>query len=236
MAVQVMGEALRTTGVTSTEKLVLIGLADHANHDGTGAWPSVATLAEYADVTERTVQRCLRSLEDKGLIQKGDQRHVQHVRADKRPTVYDVTLDRGDVYVAPQLDGVTPVSERGDTSVADGVTPVSPKPSLEPSMNLGPSDDGPTHQEVVDRLAQVCGIEPPWPKSEMGRIAKAAKELREMGLQSLDVIDAKARAYRRKWPDLDMTPQALTGNWSQLDADVRRSGGASRPPPVEAIA
>jgi hypothetical protein len=40
-------------------KFVLVGLANHAGPDGTGAFPSVATLVRYTGLAERTVRTCL---------------------------------------------------------------------------------------------------------------------------------------------------------------------------------
>lgn len=41
---------------------VLISIANHARPDGTGAWPSIATIAHEAKLSEREVQRSLRTL------------------------------------------------------------------------------------------------------------------------------------------------------------------------------
>lgn len=49
------------------EKAVLISLADQANDDGE-CWPSVPTMSRRTCLGERTVQRALRELEDKGLL------------------------------------------------------------------------------------------------------------------------------------------------------------------------
>lgn len=76
----------------ATEALVLIALADNAHDDGTCAWPSHATLARRARCSVSTVQRALRRLESSGLITKGDQQTVAHLRADRRPVVYDLAL------------------------------------------------------------------------------------------------------------------------------------------------
>jgi DNA-binding transcriptional ArsR family regulator len=55
--------------VSSAAKLTLVGLANHCGPDGEHAWPSVARLARYAQVTPRQVQRHLRDLEEAGLVQ-----------------------------------------------------------------------------------------------------------------------------------------------------------------------
>ena len=44
---------------SSACKLVLVGLANHAGPDGTGAFPSVATLVRYTGLSKRTVRTCL---------------------------------------------------------------------------------------------------------------------------------------------------------------------------------
>lgn len=73
--------------------LVLIAYADHANDDGTAAWPSVATVARYARCTPRTVHTKLRVLIEHGLMRPGDQQLVDHLPANRRPVVYDLCLD-----------------------------------------------------------------------------------------------------------------------------------------------
>ena len=52
-----------------TDKLVFLALADCANDEGL-AWPSIATIARKSGVSERTVQRSIRSGEKAGLIRR----------------------------------------------------------------------------------------------------------------------------------------------------------------------
>jgi hypothetical protein len=69
MSVRVLGWALREAPVTSkTDLLVLIVLADHAHDDGSGAYPSVATIAKLARMSPRGVHVALRNLEATALI------------------------------------------------------------------------------------------------------------------------------------------------------------------------
>lgn len=119
-----MARALHVQGLQPAEKLVLIGIA---NHDGDGgAWPSVATLARYACVGERSVQRYLESLIAAGLVQRdvqagGTARTPDHAR----PNLYRLHLPRGDTHATPP----------SDTGVTPPVTPSSPEPSLNPPRN-----------------------------------------------------------------------------------------------------
>jgi len=42
--------------------VVLLMIANHAKSDGTGAWPSIHTLAKESRLSDRTVQRCIKRL------------------------------------------------------------------------------------------------------------------------------------------------------------------------------
>ena len=78
---------------SSACKFVLVGLADHGP-DGTGAFPSVATLVRYTGLSERTVRTCLDRLEAGGIIQACDPHIIaaRIKRADRRPKGWDLDL------------------------------------------------------------------------------------------------------------------------------------------------
>lgn len=54
-----------------TEKMVLLCLCDHANDSG-HCWPSIARMAAKCSVSERTVQRAIKSLNDRGIVSWDD--------------------------------------------------------------------------------------------------------------------------------------------------------------------
>ncbi|MFI7203984.1 helix-turn-helix domain-containing protein [Micromonospora aurantiaca (nom. illeg.)] len=58
---------LATKDLGKNERAVAIAIAAHANAEG-HAWPSVATLADYAGCSERTVQRALAKLVQLGRL------------------------------------------------------------------------------------------------------------------------------------------------------------------------
>jgi Helix-turn-helix domain len=86
---------------SSACKFVLVGLANHAGPDGSGAFPSVATLVRYTGLSERTVRTCLDRLEAGGIIRPCDPDLVaaRIKRADRRPQGWDLdlTLARDDL-------------------------------------------------------------------------------------------------------------------------------------------
>ncbi|UXE05396.1 helix-turn-helix DNA binding domain protein [Arthrobacter phage Renna12] len=142
MSLQAMVWALKTAPVPDPiAHLVLIGLADHANDDGTCARPAVSLLAEYARCSARSVQNKLRDLEELGLIWKGDQRAVEHLPANRRPVVYDLNIF-GVQLVHPSVSGVNDGAFRGErddtlgcTAVPTGVNVCADRTVLEPSLN-----------------------------------------------------------------------------------------------------
>lgn len=74
------------------ELAVLYALAERADDDGSCSWPSQDWVAFRARCTDRTVRNHLRALESRGVIRKGDPRFVEHLRPDRRPTVWDLNL------------------------------------------------------------------------------------------------------------------------------------------------
>lgn len=75
---------------------VLAGLANHANPDGTAAFPSVDTLVRYTRLSERTVRTALDRLEATGVITPCAPEIVAaHIRrADRRPQGWNLELSR----------------------------------------------------------------------------------------------------------------------------------------------
>ena len=120
---------------------MLVGLANHAGPDGTGAFPSVATLVRYTGLSERTVRdTCLDRLEAGGIISRCDPEIVaaRIKRADRRPQGWDLNLslvrnDLDDAAVAVlehQFPGLgvrlAAAAQPGADGQADGVQ--SPRP------------------------------------------------------------------------------------------------------------
>lgn len=146
MSVEKIAAVLHHSRSAGTDRLVLIGIANHEG-DG-GAYPSVATLAKYANCSERTVQRSIKALVELGELRvKVQGGGDEDWRKDRRPNRYRVlvtcpdTCDR--TFNHRDLSGVTPMTPRdasGVTSEADGVTPMTP-PRGDTAMSPEPSID-----------------------------------------------------------------------------------------------
>lgn len=68
MSLQAMNWVFQNSPATLGKRLVLLALADHADDEGFDAYPSVATIAQKARMSERAVQYALRQLEDDAAI------------------------------------------------------------------------------------------------------------------------------------------------------------------------
>lgn len=68
MSVLVAGLCYEIAFGCPKRKAVAVALADHASHDGTKVFPSVALIAKKVEFSERTVQRTLRELEALGVL------------------------------------------------------------------------------------------------------------------------------------------------------------------------
>jgi hypothetical protein len=105
------------TRLPTSEKMVLLVIADHASDDGTEAWPSQRLIAEKASLTIRTVQRCINNLQAEGWLHM-DKRAGGSIncRDDRRPNKYTIHLGK--------LRGETmsPRKQRGEIEGADEAT------------------------------------------------------------------------------------------------------------------
>lgn len=99
----------------------LLVLADHADPQGMGAYPSRSTISRLTGYSVRTVSYALKSLESSGLISRGDQRIVSGLGGYK-PTVWNLNMSRG-AKTAPLENAETPVQHDCTPAVQTDCTP-----------------------------------------------------------------------------------------------------------------
>lgn len=214
LSIESLAVCLNHSKASGTDKLILIGIA---NHDGDGgAWPTIKTLARYANVSERAVQYSLEKLAALGEIEihvnKGGN---ENTRSDRRPNRYDVLVKCPDSCDRTQQhrDGVKPSTQRGEAQRTHGVKPSTGRgevgctltilePSLEPPLNQYGEIKISANEKLlpivnaqditaayVDHHKVLHGCEPP--KASIGRVARAAKAMD--GQYSEEVLMAAAR-------------------------------------------
>ena len=137
MSVESISLVLNRSKATGTDKLVLIGIA---NHDGDGgSWPSIATLARYANKSESAVIRSLRRLEAMGeIVTHRNAGGTRSTRSDRRPNRYEITLSTTLTHGVASTPGRC--MSRGGVQRENGVASTPPEPSLEPSSITTPTD------------------------------------------------------------------------------------------------
>ena len=117
MSIEAVSLVLNQSKATGRAKLVLIGIANHLGDHG--AWPSISTLARYANASDRSVKRDIQE-----LVQLGELKvEVQNAptRHQYKTNLYWITIGSG---VTDSVSGVTDWVSRGDSSGKSGVTPV----------------------------------------------------------------------------------------------------------------
>jgi hypothetical protein len=225
MSIEAVAWALKTTLVReSVEKLVLIGIANHADHDGTGARPGQSVLARYACCSVRTVQRKLAELERRGLIRRGNQARADHIPHYARPIVWDLPIEEPDEALRQAGQNVradtrdTPRQpDASDTAVSPtsrhepDVTPTSRmayKPSVKPSDE--PSGLNTSSSEQFDLFWNA------YPRHEHKREAVKAWE-RAVKRTDPGIIIAAARRYAED-PNRVQAFTAHPATWLNADA------------------
>lgn len=137
----------------------LVGLARHADQEGRNAYPSQNVLAGYTRKTVRQVKKDLAALVEKGLIRvAADQGAAGHIRADRRPVVYDLACtprgNEGNPTTRREVPRGTPrpvVRDRtGGTPGLHEGNPSSPEEDRRSPEQ--PSPRGPVH----DVVAKAC--------------------------------------------------------------------------------
>ena len=91
----------------NAQRLVLLAIADHANHSGI-CWPSIRRIAQYCNVDARNVQRSINQLIEMGELERLEMGHGRN------STKYKVKL-RGGEFI------------RGDESITSEVANLSPQ-------------------------------------------------------------------------------------------------------------
>jgi hypothetical protein len=143
MSIRLMSQVWEDARIQSqAELLVLLALADHARDDGL-CWPSIRTIAAKARIEERSAQRILRRLIEKGLVElvsKGGCIDGQNVPNRYKVKGGDFRSPHGLTESHPgetvgQGVGGDRQSPRGDPESTDGVTLGQGNHHIEPSLS-----------------------------------------------------------------------------------------------------
>lgn len=138
-----------------TVRLVLLAIADSANDDGLDAWPSMSRLCQKTRLSERTVRRSIRELEQLGELRcLGGRRGAGGRRVSNR---YEVTMassgqiDRSTPPTSGQVRPEPPVRLAGR---------IEEEPSRDPSLPpaIPPTEDAGSLVEASVDMQNAAGL------------------------------------------------------------------------------
>ncbi len=224
MAIECMVWVLeQSENLTTNEKFVLLGIANHSRPDGKNSFPSMDTLGRYTLLSRSTVKRCVASLEEKGFIKKQS-------GGGRKSNIYTICLDR-DYGEIVELKLVEDHSDQGHSEPPEGSEETPQQGQVldlhqgqaldqEPLYNRNTTEikpSGKKKDEIWDAIMDACGVNAQTLNSnERGRYNKAVKLLKESGANA-DEIYMRVRVYRRKFSGAAVTPIAVANHWSELD-------------------
>jgi len=177
MSIEHISTALQIQGISSTEKFVLVALANRANHNGE-CWPSFADIERQTCLSRSSVIRAIQDLESGGFVKKS----TRELSGRQSSNLYILTMS-GVSPVHPPSVTVTPppVSPRHPPSVT--VTP-------EPILNLN------TEPSVKEAFAKWYQNYP----HKIGRLQAEKAFIGAIKKTDLETLQAGLEAYKKSKP------------------------------------
>jgi biotin operon repressor len=182
-------EEIWSSDLNSTDKFVLMRLADHAQDDGTSIYPSNASVARFCSMSLRTVWESIRRLRDSGLLVE-----VRKANSGGRKTA-EYRIDTGALRAHRMCDAELS-NNCSRAEIAHVQKPQTPKQIL-------PS----THAEIAHKPL----LNPDETLSGLNRYAWQGKIAR---LNAKDYQEWKARYHAI--PDFDADLAGLDDWWNRL--------------------
>ena len=185
-----MGKVWRRDDLNTTEKMVLLSLADYSNIHG-HCWPAVETLAQRCSIGDRQVRRIIKKLEADGLLivkNRGRRSNYYILDLDIKPDTSD-QLNNNEDALTGHFEQVKP--DMGDRTINE--PPVEPKrPAAtktlpaQPTIKNQPKDHTWFTAWWCFAYQQIVGEKYAYQKKDAGQI----KQL----LSVLGLIDTTCRA------------------------------------------
>ncbi|ASQ10656.1 helix-turn-helix domain-containing protein [Sinorhizobium meliloti] len=209
MSIAIMSQLFKAHLGSTNRKMLAVRLADFADDDGKGIWPTVGRLARETELSERTVQRILSEFVDEGLLivrKKGGWKPGEGTR-------YDFNMS-----ALGRLQAAKMAVEGCHGVTRDTVTPVTA------ATGTGDTDDA----EGCHGDTQTV-IEPPIEPSDLREGAREA-EGQESQTETEQSIEKGFWALVKDWPGFaGMPKEPAKRAWFALTADERREAAERFP-------
>lgn len=180
------------------------------------AWPSIERLAELTGKSASNVRRSIDYLEAHGelTVERRARGRGNQYRLRWHDPAPANRLPMGGNELSTHEANRLPIG--GSNRLPAHSQPPTGRRLREGREAEENSRAGASPTELFEALAEVCGFDVgALTRTERGRLNMALAELRERSATPADVR-ARGEEYRRKWPRVDLTPQAIVGNWSKL--------------------
>ena len=173
-------------------------------------WPSVRRIAEDIGMSPTTVQKSLDKLEELGVVEV--ERTDGRVNRYYLPVVLTVS-ETGTATVSDSDTAPDGVCQELEQTVSETGTELDPG-----TRNTSPNGEVHALFEAFFEFWTGRKYHPdrPIPKSQRARLNAAVKEASSAGIDP-DDVQVRGSRYRREWPKLEATPQALLSNWARFD-------------------
>ena len=219
---------------SGTPKVILLGIALH-DGDG-GSWPSIPTLARYAAVHERNVQRAIDRLEEQGwLVVHPNAGGTRNTRAHERTNLYQPNYQRLREGVAPAPPGQV----GGGADATGGVASSSPRGGADATLTRQEPDANQTRSARAPAAADAPAgslfpQDDPQPVETLtARIVREAIEGRDrVPLEPLSPRTV-GRLLSAGWSEQDLAAalhSAPAWTPSSIQVELTRLTGRSTPP------
>ena len=211
MSVHYLSACWKLEGLTSTQKFVLVSLADQANDEGV-CWPSIGSIAQRTCLTERAVQLAMRELIALNLVQKDERVN--------RSSVFTVTPERhsgeprspvNHIHQGgePRSPGGEPRSPEGRTTFTQNRNrTVNEPPKNQKAVTFVPPDwlDVPLWEDFIEMRKKMK--KPPTERA-MTLLVRELKRIIDQGYSQQEVIE---NSIKNCWQDFYAPKRGMNGN------------------------
>jgi hypothetical protein len=213
VSIAIMSQLFKAHLGSTGRKMLAVRLADFADDDGKGIWPTVGLLAQQTELSERTVQRILANFVSEGLlivVKKGGSKPGEATRYDfNMAAVGRLPSSKsgadgchGDTH--DTVSPMTPTTAMGDTDDADGChgdTQTVIEPPIEPLEREGAREadlkdgDDPSKFGKRVKALEMGTANNPWPGAIASSTAWALQQFEKLTPDERRMAEERRDAY-----------------------------------------
>lgn len=226
---------------TAQHVAVLVVMVDHMSVSGRGCYASQETIAKESKTSVRTVRRCIGDFEAMGVFRRGDWRLVQHLRADRRPDVWDLAMDtndfttgRPDLSSTPddpttgQPDRSQPLNDRSINTLTTGQsTPLRPVSVADKPVRTEPEREEPKNLSLTAAAAREASRIDAAPNEREFEQPQKQDQPQERQPQQEPHVDDVAAAYAKARAEIGKPATPLERARIRISADELVQAGQS---------